>query len=279
MTFLSGPLLALIAALVWGSADFSGGQAARRLSQYAVLALSGFSGGVVLLLLAWLRGEPFPAGTDLGFAMGAGACGALGLTALYRGLSSSRTALVAPVAAVVGASLPLLFELLRRQPPTAVQSLGFTLALGGIWLVTRTHTDFHAQRRAGLTLGITAGLGFGVFFILIGLIQSGAVFAPLLVSRSVTLIIALVLVGLRRERLPAPHRHPLALLAGVLDAGGNIFYLLAAQLTRLDVAAVLSSLYPAVTVLLALLLSHEKLTRWQWLGLAACLGAVGLMIV
>jgi drug/metabolite transporter (DMT)-like permease len=92
------------------------------------------------------------------------------------------------------------------------------------------------------------------------------------------LLVALALVALRRETLPVPQRHPLALLAGVLDVGGNTFYMLATQLTRLDVAAVLSSLYPAVTVLWALGLNGEKLTRWQWIGLTACLGAVGLMV-
>lgn len=279
MIFLSGPLVALIAALVWGSADFSGGQATRRLGQYPVLALSGISGGVVLLVLALLRRESLPVGSDFGWAVAAGTCGALGLGALYRGLSSGSTALVAPVAAVVGASAPLVFELLRSQPPSLAQSLGFVLALLGIWLVTQTHADLNHLRRTGLALGVTAGLGFGGFFIFIGLINSGAVFAPLLVSRGATLLVALLLVRLRRESLPSPMRHPLALLAGVLDAGGNIFYLIATQLTRLDVAAVISSLYPAVTVLLALMLNHEKLTRWQWTGLAACLAAVGLMVV
>ena len=279
MTLVSGPLVALVAALVWGSADFSGGQATRRLNQYAVLVFSGISGGAALLVMALLRRETLPTGFDFGFASAAGICGALGLAALYRGLSSGNTALVAPVAAVVGASAPLVFELLRRQPPSPAQSLGFALALGGIWLVTQTHADLHHLRRAGLVLGVTAGLGFGGFFIFIGLIGSDAVFAPLLVSRGATLLVALLLVLLRREALPSPYRHPLALLAGVLDAGGNVFYLIATQLTRLDVAAVLSSLYPAVTVLLALLLNHEKLARWQWIGLAACLGAVGLMVV
>lgn len=279
MTYLSGPLIALIAALVWGSADFTGGQAARRLGQYPVLVISSFSGALILLTLALLRGEALPAGADLAYAAASGVCGALALGIFYRGLSLGNTALVAPVAAVVGASAPLVFELLRSQPPTGLQSLGFALALLGIWLVTQTHADLHHLRRAGLVTGISAGLGFGGFFIFIGIIRSEAVFAPLLISRSVMLLVALALVGLRREKIPAPQRHPLALLAGVLDAGGNIFYMLATQLTRLDVAAVLSSLYPAVTVLWALGLNSEKLTRWQWLGLGACLGAVGLMVV
>jgi drug/metabolite transporter (DMT)-like permease len=275
---LSGPLVALIAALVWGSADFTGGQAARRLGQYPVLVLSAFSGALVLLTLALLRGEALPAGADLAYAAASGVCGALALGIFYRGLASGNTALVAPVAAVVGASAPLVFELLRSQPPTGLQSLGFALALLGIWLVTQTTADLHHLRRAGLVTGVSAGLGFGGFFIFIGIIRTEAVFAPLLISRSAMLLVALALVALRRETLPVPQRHPLALLAGVLDVGGNTFYMLATQLTRLDVAAVLSSLYPAVTVLWALGLNGEKLTRWQWLGLGACLGAVGLMV-
>jgi drug/metabolite transporter (DMT)-like permease len=147
----------------------------------------------------------------------------------------------------------------------------------GIWLITRSGSDVAHLRKRGLTLGLIAGFGFGWFFILVGQISPGAVFAPLFFSRMATLALALSLVLLRRERLPALSENPLALLAGFLDAGGNVFYLLATHLTRLDVAAVLSSLYPAVTVLLAAWLVHEKLTRSQGLGLLACLAAVMLI--
>ncbi len=279
LSSLLGPLLALISALVWGSADFSGGRATRRINPYQVLVLAGVSGGATLLLLTLLWREPLPVGWDFFWAVGAGLCGAFGLAALYRGLSSGNAALVAPVAAVVGASAPVVFELFRSQPPTILQWLGFGLALLGIWLVSQTEPAFHHLRRAGLAYGFVAGVGFGGFFILIGLVSPGHIFAPLLVCRMTTLVLALILVTLRRDPLPVPQHNPIALLAGVLDAGGNLFYLLAAQYTRLDVAAVLSSLYPAVTVVLAARLTHEHLTRGQWLGLAACMGAVVLVIL
>ena len=273
---LWGPLSALAGALVWGGADFSGGQATRRISQYQVLVLSGISGGVVLLLLALLRRETLPSGAGLFWSLSAGLCGALGLAMLYRGLSLGNTALVAPVAAVIGALLPVLFDLLQREPPRGQQWLGFGLALLGIWLVTQSGPSLAHLRRVGLGVGLAAGAAFGAFFSLISRVAAeplmvgseslpvgadpvtvGAVFAPLFISRCATLA--------------------LALLAGVLDAGGNIFDLLATYLTRLDVAAVLSSLYPAVTVLLAAWLTQEKMTRLQWAGLAACLGAVMLI--
>jgi drug/metabolite transporter (DMT)-like permease len=182
------------------------------------------------------------------------------------------------VAAVTGALLPVIFDLFQRQPPGLRQWLGFGLALLGIWLVTQTSASAAHLRTRGLGLGVAAGISFGGFFILLDQVGPGAVFAPLFFSRMATLALALVLVWLRRERLPAPRDNPLGLLAGLLDAGGNTFYLIAIQLTRLDIAAVLSSLYPAVTVLLAAWLLHEKLTRLQWAGLAACLMAVMLIV-
>lgn len=295
---LLGPLSALTAALVWGAADFSGGRATRHLSQYQVLALAGVSGGIALLLLALYRRESLPASEDLLWAIAAGFSGAMGLGALYRGLSAGNTALVAPVAAVVGALAPVVFELFLREPPSGWQWLGFGLGLAGIWLVSQTDPDLHHLRRSGLAFGFTAGACFGAYFILIGQIKPGPVFAPLFVSRCTTLAVALVMLLLRREELPfrftqpqgsaealhltfpviLPRAAQLAYLAGFLDAGGNIFYLLAAQASRLDVAAVLSSFYPAVTVILAARLAHERLSRGQWAGLVTCLVAVILII-
>jgi drug/metabolite transporter (DMT)-like permease len=128
-----------------------------------------------------------------------------------------------------------------------------------------------------LTLGALAGLGFGGFFIFIGLGGQTLVFAPLAMSRFASLCVALALMRTRAMPLPSLRDNPIALLAGLLDTGGNLFYLLARQNTRLDVSVVLSSLYPAVTVILARALLKEDVTRAQFAGLAVSVAAVGLI--
>lgn len=271
---LIGSLSGLISAVIWGSGDFAGGVASRRNSSYQVLALAALSGTAALLVLALVWGDPFPERTDILWAAAGGIGGAIGIAALYRGLSTGNAALVAPTTAVTATLVPMLFELLRRNPPRPGQMAGFVLALLGIWLVSQTQAEGKAQKRQGLWLALLAGLGFGSFFVLIAQVGPGAVFAPLVIARLAAFGLALLLLGLKRERIPALKSNPLALLAGILDAGGNVFYLLATQYTRLDVAAVLSSLYPASTVILASTLTHEVISPRQWAGVIICLAAV-----
>jgi len=271
---LPGILLALTSAFVWGAGDFSGGFAARRSNQYKVLALAALSGIAILLGAAALRGESLPSPASTIWAMLAGASGGLGLAALYRGLSLGHAASVAPTAAVVGAVLPVAFSGLVEGLPGRTRLVGFALAFLGIWLVSQTIRQDIEVSRTSFALACLAGAGFGGFFIFIAQVERGLVFTPLIVTRCITLCVALVLLRIRRLPWGPLTPNPTALVAGVLDAGGNVFYLLAKQATRLDVAAVLSSLYPASTVLLSCILLKEKVTRTQWLGVAVCLAAI-----
>jgi len=170
----------------------------------------------------------------------------------------------------------VLFAALTSGLPRATQVAGFALAMTGIWLVGRTEHDRPASA-ADLKLALSAGLGFGGFLTLVAQVDPALVFMPLAITRSVTFLTALVLLVVRRAPLPSPASNPFAWLAGVLDASGNVFYLLARQFTRLDIAAVLSSFYPATTVLLAWVLSRERVTPTQWCGAAVCLAAVALI--
>lgn len=277
-SFLLGPFFALAAALVWGSGDFSGGLATRRISQYQVLVLSGLSGLLALVVLMLATKEPWPGTRDLVWAGAAGLSGAIGLAALYRGISLGNVAFIAPTASVLGAIAPVIFELLRRNPPSANQWIGFALALTGIWLVTQTTGHDQHVRRESIYLAVLAGICFGFFFIFLDQVQSTATFSPLVFARSVTVICGLIIVAARRERLPAPHRHLLALVAGLCDAAGNTFYFLAIRTTRLDVATMISSFYPATTVILASILLHEKISRPQLVGVMCCLAAMMLIV-
>jgi drug/metabolite transporter (DMT)-like permease len=156
--------------------------------------------------------------------------------------------------------------------------VGFALALAGVWLVART--DDARVDVGALGLPIAAGLGFGLFIVIIGRASAGAVFWPLVASRLASLaLLSSIGVATKGGVVPAPRHWGIVALAGAFDAGGNAFLVAAGHAGRLDVAAVLSSLYPAATVLLAWLLLHERITSGQFIGLAATLAAIAVITV
>ena len=276
---LIGLFFALSSAAVWGSGDFTGGQAARKSHQYQVLMLAALSGMVVLAVGAIIRGEGIPSGRSILWAVLAGSAGALGMAALYRALSLGHTASVAPTSAITCAALPVIFGLITAGLPTTAQLAGFGLAFIGIWLVSRSTSAGEESFKEGMILSFLSGIGFGGFFIFIALVDKGQVFIPVLVARTGTLVISFILLGVKHLRVPGIASNPLAMLAGALDTGGNVFYLLATRFTRLDIAALLSSFYPAMTVILALIILKEKVSRTQWLGMAVCLASLAFMTV
>jgi drug/metabolite transporter (DMT)-like permease len=155
--------------------------------------------------------------------------------------------------------------------------MGFITALPGVWLVSRPPATAGAWSSEDFGFACLAGIGIGGFLVFMAQVGTGPVFTPLLVARTASLCAGLSLVwmlGLRSVRL---HRPLVACLAGCLDAGGNVLYLLATRYGRLDVAAVLSSMYPLTTVTLAYWLQAQSVTRMQSLGVGLCLVAVALM--
>ncbi len=277
---LLGVISGLIAAVVWGSSDFSGGMAARKQNQFQVLVNTGIAGLVVILIALLFRKEGMLSTTSIFWSALAGFSGAFGIAALYRGLSLGNTASVAPAAAVISTGLPVVYSIITEGSPKVTQFIGFGLALVGIWLTTGSDTIKAGEKaRESIILSFIAGIGFSGFFIMIAQVEPGKIFSPLLVSRIVSLSVAIVMVSLQRISFPSLTSNPLALLAGFLDAGGNIFYLIAKQYTRLDVAVVLSSLCPAITVVLAAMIMKEHITRQHWMGVLVCLSAVALIAV
>jgi uncharacterized membrane protein len=284
-TNLLGVLLALVSAGLWGGGDFSGGLAARRLNPVQVLALASFSGCIVLLGCLLIAREPFMSPRGTLWAMGAGVSGALGSAALYRALAVGKAASVAPTAAVIGAALPVCFGIAVQGWPNVARLAGFGVALVGIWLVSQSVVPSGGLLAGGVGLACLSGLGFGGFFVLLAQADRGALLMPVLLVRSTALVISLVLMGplLRRGTASVLSASPgallMGLLAGVADAIGNIAYMLAKQSTRLDVATVLGSLYPAATVLLASVVLKETVSGRQWLGVTLCLAAIVLITV
>jgi len=266
----------LASALSWGAGDFSGGFASRRSPVLGVLAFGQAIGVSLIVAFAVLGREPMPAPAALAWSVGAGAAGAVGLAALYRGLAVGRMGVVAPVSAILSAALPVLWGVFAEGLPGPVRLAGFGLALAGIWLVAGAGQP--GEGRAGLGLALVAGCGFGGFLVLMDRGAQGGTFWPLAAARGTSLVLALAAaIASRRPWAPALPALPVVFLSGALDAGGNAFFVLASQTGRLDVAAILSSMYPASTVLLAALLLRERVSRPQGVGIAAVLSAIVLI--
>lgn len=273
-----GIFFGLLSALVWGTGDFAGGYAARKQSQYQVLVLSAFAGLVFLVVAAIILQESFPSTRGILFSALGGLCGALGIAAFYRSLAIGNAAVVAPTASVIGTAMPVLFSAFFEGIPSQLKLTGFALAIIGIWLVSASHPE-HPSGRDGFGLAILAGIGFAGFLIFLGTVEHGKVLTPLVIARSIALLTGLALVKINRLPIPAPNSNLPALIAGVLDVGGNLFYVLARQYTRLDVAAVLSSLGPAVTVVITTLVLKEAVSGKQWIGVVTCLVAVAMITI
>lgn len=271
-------LFALFAAVTWGSGDFTSGLATRRIGPFRTVLLSYTVGLVALLIVALARGEPFPLPIDLMWGALAGLSGMLGLGFLFRGFASGRMGIIAPVSAVTTAAIPVGFAALTEGLPGSLRLIGFGIGLISIWLLARP--DSMGGRPAGLGMGLLAGLGFGGFFTLIDQVSANAVFWPLVAGR-VSACTAMLVVALlsRRSIMPTRSSVGLLVLGGMLDVVGNLFFLLAAQNGRLDVASILASFYPAVTALWAWLIVREHLARLQIAGVAGALLAIMLITV
>jgi len=278
-TNLLGILMAFISALVWGSADFTGGMATRRRDQYQVLVLSALSGLGILIIAALIFRESFPSWNGVIWAALAGLTGLVGIAALYKGLSIGESAVVAPTSAVIGAGLPVAFGFLTQGLPDPIRLVGFVLAFAGIWIVSQTSTEKTSEHRKGFLLAVIGGLGFAGFMICMSRVDSAKVFTPLIVARSMVVLGSWVMLLLNKTSFPAVRGNWISVLAGVLDAGGNIFFMLAKHFTRLDTAVVLSSLYPAATVILTGLILKERISLKQWGGVIVCLAAIVLITI
>jgi drug/metabolite transporter (DMT)-like permease len=266
----------LASAASWGAGDFSGGLAARRWSVFAVTVAARCAGVSLLLALAAGLREPGLSGAGLGWAGAAGVMGSIGLAALYRALAVGQMGVVAPVSGVLSAGLPVLFTVLVRGLPTAAQMTGFGLAMASVWMLSRPQGP--AGGPGGFGLAVLSGVGFGGFLVLIAQASQSTWLWPLAVANMTSLATLLLLaLATRQMERPSPGSLPFALLAGVLDVAGNACFLLAAQLGRLDTAAVLSSLYPASTVVLAWAVLRERVSPLQAAGIVVALAAIALI--
>ena len=269
-------VLALFSAVAYGLSDFVGGLLSRRTSAWAVAVVGQTSSTVVTAALAlFVPGTPQPA--DFAWALLAGVAAGMGTGFLYRGFSSGRMSVVAPVSAVGAALVPVLVGAATGERPTLLVWVGVVAALPGIWLVSSTPQDPmqagepRESVAAGLVDGILAGLGFGVLFAALGQVPDGAGWWPLTFSQAVSVVaVALLAVALRADWRPRGRTVRLAAACGPLGAAATGSFLLATQHGYLTVAGVLASLYPASTVLLAAVVLKEHVHRAQGVGLVLC---------
>lgn len=253
--------LALSGALLWGVGDFLGGLAARRLALLTVLAVSQGVGLVGVAVWAALSGDPFPGIPELLPAAGAGIAGLVGLGALYRGMAVGTMGIVAPISAA-GPVVPLTVDAAQGIVPTALQWLGVAVVLAGIAILSREPSTAPGDRiAAGVGLALVAALAFGTFFVGIDAGADESVPWAVVAVRTTSVAVALAAVALTGGSLRAPPRLMVMLLAiGAFDTAANVAFAAASTEGAIGIVAVLSSLYPVVTVALAWIVLRERLS-------------------
>jgi len=266
-----------MSAAAWGAGDFGGGLTSRRAPVFGVVLISQIVGMAMALTIAVLARETFPEPSDLAWSVAAGIAGGTGIVSLYRALAIGRMAVVAPVTAVLSATIPVVVGFVSDAVPPPIVVVGMGLAIVAVLLVSRV-PDAAGGRSAGLPLAVLAGTGFGLFGVCISRLTDGHVFGPLVLVRATEAVLIATLILATRSSWRPPRGLVLAIcLVGVLDMAGNGGYILSAQAGSLAVAAVLSSLYPVTTVILAAVFLHERITRVHAVGIGLAAIAVTLI--
>ncbi len=270
-------LLALASSLLWGTSDFLGGTATRRLPALLVVGVSQAVALIGLVPLALLLGA---APGSLVDGVLAGVAGVVGLAAFYSALSTGTMGVVAPIASL-GALVPVTVGLARGETPTAVQGVGIAVAVVGVVLASGPELSGRAPARP-LLLAVLAAAGFGAVAVLLAdgaSASPGAVVVTLLLMRTTSVGLLVAVAVLARQPVTRPGRSDLPLLAavGVGDVAANATYAFASRGGLLSVVSVLASLYPVVTVLLARQVLGERLLVIQGVGAFTTLGGVALL--
>jgi len=274
-------VLGALIALGWGSGDFLGGISAKRLPTVTVLLVSQAVGLAVALLLVVALRDTVPEPHIFPLSAAAGIVGVAALGLLFRGLAVGRMSIVAPLSAIGGGVLPVAWGLLRGERPSALALVGVGLALVAAAVVGRGAEHDPARSispRMELALGAGAGIGFGVVFILLSEASSGSGMWPIFIARctSVPMLAVIATVVGASLRVTRADFAPVA-GAGLFDVGANALVLLAVRRGLVSLVAPVASLYPAITVLFARVVLHERIGRPRAGGLALAL--VGLALI
>jgi uncharacterized membrane protein len=275
-------ILALSAAAFYGTADFCGGVAARRSSPLVVTFLAHVVGVALLLAALPLLPPAHVQAADLAYGAAAGGLGAVGLILFYRALASGSMSVVAPVAALFGAALPVTVGVAIGEQLSVAALLGIGVAIAAVALVSREEPAAAASRVRGAdhpsVLAVISGLAFGGFFVLLSRTHASAGLWPLLSARLLSIVLlGAVSFAAGRSLRPQAGSRRLIMVAGVGDMAANILYLLAVHRGLVSLVAVIVALYPAATVLLAQVVLGEHLRRVQVVGLGLAASAAVLL--
>jgi drug/metabolite transporter (DMT)-like permease len=287
-----GVLFGLLAAATYGAADFMGGQVSRRFDAFSVVLVSQLIGAAPLVIAIPLLAEGSPTAEALGWGAAAGVGGGVGVLCLYRGLAIGRMSVVAPITGVVAAAIPAVFGVVIGERPSVVSLAGIVLALLSVVLVSSAPPPDDERdvelgediskswKDSGVPYALAAGLSFALFFVFLNAAgEDGAVW-PLLGTRGTSLILVLVAVLALRKPLKPPPGTLLAIAgAGILDVAANVFYLISTRFGLLSLVAVLTSMYPAVTVLMARIFLEERMIKMQLVGLGLAGGAIVMIVL
>jgi drug/metabolite transporter (DMT)-like permease len=265
----------LAAVLAWGTSDFLGGYATRRANPFLFTSIVNAGGLILMITLAEASHAAFPPTGSVIWVLVGGISGGGSLAIFYRALASGRMGITAPVAAVIGAAIPTVFSIANEGLPGRLPMVGFFFAAAGLWLITRSEDG---SRPEGIGLAVLSGIGFAGFYLCIRQAgQASPLWIATLTRCGGLLITGLIVLLQRRFRDITPAGVRWGVLTGCIDSFGTVLFILASQSGRLDEAVVMSSLYPAMTVLLARLFLKEHFTRWKFVGLVAALAAVPMI--
>jgi drug/metabolite transporter (DMT)-like permease len=271
-------VLALAASLSWGAGDFLGGLASRRAGVATVLVLSLAAGTAAVAIVVLVSGGAAPGAAAVAAAAGAGAAGALGLAGLYRGMAVGAMGVVAPISGIA-AVVPLAVGLGQGERPSVLQLVGVAAALAGVALVSREPGGAGGRRAAGVGLALVAATGFGCYFVLLDAAadDAGAAWAVLVARVTATALALAVAVALRASLRVSGRLVPAVIVIGLFDVAANVLFGLATTRGLVSVVSVLASLYPVMTVVLARVVLHERISAMQRAGAAAALAGAALI--
>lgn len=277
-------LLGLASALSWGAGDFTGGLAARKVGAYRSVFYAEVVGILFLFLVIALTGEDMPETRTMLFSALAGALGTIGLMLLYHSMAVGVMSIAAPVSALLAAALPVAVGIFSEGFPGILTLIGFGFALAAVWMISQSEGGVKdiLSHLSDLKLPLLAGIGFGFYFVFMheATRDGGTLIWPMVFSRTGGLLLITMYLLVTRADWRIDFRAlPIISVNGILDLGGNFFFILAGQAGRLDVASVLSSLFPGATVLLAWIILKERLNRNQWMGVVCALIAIVLLTI
>ncbi|MGH2955421.1 MAG: EamA family transporter [Solirubrobacterales bacterium] len=269
--------LALGSSLAWGVSDFLGGLKSRTVSLLAVLVISQGTALILLAAVVASLAEGPPGGEFLLYAALAGLAEAVGVAALYRGLAVGVMSIVAPVAATAPV-VPVAVGIALGELPSPLQGAGIALAAVGIF-VTASQPDSVALSRSGtgasVVFGLLTALGFGAFYVAMDAASEGEIPWALMVARLTTVgVFGAAILATRSGLAMRRSDVPVIALIGVVVIAGDSMYATASTHGLLSVVAVLSTLYPIVTIALARAFLAERIERRQWIGITMCLSGV-----